>query len=102
MIKLPEPYVARDSDLALADAVDLYAKGEKVKAYEKIANAIVEDPANPRLPLTMCKLLRHEARYTEALKIIETLPPGIRDNPEIVQFRDLLTFYVVIEPTHNL
>lgn len=37
-----------------------------------------------------------------ALKIIETLPSGIRDNSEIVKFHDLLTFYAAIYPAHNV
>lgn len=93
LIKMLEAYVARDSDQALADAVQLYTEGKTVEAYEKIANAIVEDPLNHRLPLTMCKLLKHEGRFDEAIKLIDSLPGNIRDNPEIDQFHTLLGFY---------
>ena len=62
LIKLLEHYVSRDSDITLADAVQVYAEGKPVEAYEMIANLIVEDPVNYRLPLTMCKLLKHEGR----------------------------------------
>ena len=62
LLKLLEQYVARDSDLRLAGAIRLYTDGKKTEAYETIANAIVEDPVNPRLPLTFCKLLKHEER----------------------------------------
>ena len=91
--KMLEPYVARDSDQTLAEAVQRYTEGEPVEAYEMIANAIVEDPVNHRLPLTMCKLLKHEGRFDEALKLIGSLPGDIRNNKEIAQFHDLLSFY---------
>lgn len=89
-----EPYVARDSDLTLAEAVQLYTEGKPTEAYEMIANAIVEDPVNHRLPLTMCKLLHHEGRFAEALKLIESLPPNIRSNKEIEKFYDVLGFFM--------
>lgn len=94
LLNLLEPYVARDSDMTLADAVQLYSEGKPAEAYEMIANAIVADPVNHRLPLTMCKLLRHEGRYAEAIKLLDSLPANIRGNKEIEQFYDLLSFFV--------
>ncbi len=94
LIKLLESYVARDSDVILADAVELYSKGKPAEAYEMIAHSIVEDPVNYRLPLTMCKLLKHEGRFAEAIKLIDSLPPNLRNNKEIEQYYDLLSFFV--------
>lgn len=94
LIKLLEPYIARDSDMTLADAVQLYTEGEPAEAYEMIANAIVEDPVNHRLPLTMCKLLKHEGRFAEAIKLIDSLPSNIRSNKDVEQYYDLLSFFV--------
>jgi len=91
-------YVARESDQILPQAIQLYTEGKQSDAYEMIANAIVNDPINPRLPLAMCKLLKHEGRYEEALKVINTLPAEIRKNAEIEQFRDLLSFHMEIDP----
>lgn len=92
--KLLEPYVARDSDLVLADALQLYVGGKTVEAYEKIATAIVDDPLNHRLPLTMCKLLRHEGRFAEAIKLIDSMPSATRNNKEVTQYYDLLNLLV--------
>ena len=97
LLKVLEQYVARDSDLTLAGAIRLYTDGKKTEAYETIANAIVEDPINPRLPLTFCKLLKHEERYKEALALIDALPPDIRNHTEVVQLHDLLTFHVDVD-----
>lgn len=102
LTKVLDNYVARDSDQTLAQAIRLYTEGNTTGAYETIAEAIVSDPVNPRLPLAMCKLLMHEARYKEATKIIETLPDDIRNNPEINKVHDLLSFHLDIDPTNEL
>ena len=95
-------YVARDSDRTLAHAVQLYAAGEQTQAYELIANAIVEDPINPRLPLAMCKLLKHEERYDEALQLINTMPDDIRKNREAARLHALLSFHIEIDATRDM
>lgn len=102
LTKVLDLYVARDSDQALAQAIQLYAEGKRDEAYDRIANAIVEDPINPRLPLTMCKLLKHEERYAEALKLIDALPGDIRNDKEIIQFFALLSFYTDLDTTQDL
>lgn len=99
--KLLDLYVARESDLALADAVDQYARGERQAAYVTIAEAVAKDPDNPRLPLTLCKLLRHEGRYTEALKVLDSLPQTLASYPEIGQLRDQLAFHVLRDPAQD-
>ena len=100
--KLLAQYVARDSDLALADAVDLYARGEQQAAYAKIAEAVADDQDNPRLPLTLCKLLKHEQRYAEALRVLDSLPPHLAEHPEISHLHDLLTFYAGRDPDQDI
>jgi putative thioredoxin len=102
LLKILEQYVARDSDLTLAGAIRLYTEGKKTEAYETIANAIVEDPLNPRLPLTFCKLLKHEKRYEEALALIDALPPHIRNNTEVDQLHDLLTFHREVDKSRSI
>ena len=91
--KIIEQYVTRDSDLKLADAIEIFTNGNAKAAYENIAELIVEDPINPRLPLTMCKLLKHEGRHEEAIKLIESLPADIRSNTGVQQFYALLGFF---------
>ena len=95
-------YVSRDSDQILPKAIQLYTEGDTTEAYEMIAEAIVNDPVNPRLPLAMCKLLKHEARYAEAMQLIDSLPDDVRDKPEINQFKDMLSFYLDLDPTIEL
>lgn len=92
LTKILDQYVARDSDLVLAKALQHYSQGKLIQAYESITEAIVADPVKPRLPLTMCKLLKHEKRYNEALKLIEASPDWIRNNNEVAQFYAVLSF----------
>ena len=102
LMRLIEPYIARESDKQLADAIEVYAKGDQVKAYEIIAEAILGDPINPRLPLTMCKLLKYEERYKEARELIESLPDSLRDEAEISGFYDELGFYLEFDPEKKI
>lgn len=93
LTKLLDIYVTRDSDLILSKVIQLYSEGKHTQAYQMITDAIVEDPANPRLPLTMCKLVMHEGRYPEAIKLIHSLPDDIQQHDDIRQLRNLLEFY---------
>jgi len=100
--KVLDRYVARDSDLKLADAIELYVQGNARQAYELIADTIVEDPDNVRLPLAMCKLLKHEGRYAEALKLIDSLPEKIRQDREVSQLYDEMSFYIELDTQRDL
>lgn len=90
--KILDLYVARDSDRILTEAIRQYAEGRGAEAYDMLAKAILDDPENPRLPLAVCKLLKHEQRYDEALNLIESLPEEPRRLREMVQLKELLAF----------
>jgi len=90
--KVLDRHVARDSDQTLAEAVRSYAEGHRSEAYAMLAKAIVDDPVNPRLPLAMCKLLKHEQRFAEALGLIASLPDELRNDSEVQQLEQTLLF----------
>lgn len=96
--KVLDLYVARDSDRILAEAIHHYADGRGTEAYDMLAKAILDDPGNPRLPLAVCKLLKHEQRYAEALHLIESLPEELRRLREIVQLKEHLAFSAELGP----
>ena len=98
LLSIFDLYVARDSDKTLVEVIDQYTKGEKEPAYEKLASAIVNDSINPRLPLAMCKLLRHEGRISEALKLIASLPANVRKYKEFDTLQAELYFYNKLDP----
>ncbi len=93
--KMLDQHVSQESDNALAQAIKRYAEGEHAQAYEMIAEAIVSDPVNPRLPLALCKLLKHEGRYQEAISLISNLPPDIARNRELVELQNQLEFFSI-------
>jgi putative thioredoxin len=95
--KVLDLYVARESDKILAEAIQRYTQGDASGAYEMIADAIVKDPVNPRLPVAMCKLLKHEERFDDAMQLIEALPRDIRKYGEIVQLHALLSFHIDVK-----
>lgn len=92
LINRLNPYIARDSDQVLADAVAEYSRGEQQQAYKSISDGIVDDPANPRLPIALCKMLKHERRYSEALTFLASLPEEISALSEVNALRDELGF----------
>ncbi|VAX12217.1 hypothetical protein MNBD_GAMMA24-1386 [hydrothermal vent metagenome] len=98
-------HVARESDQILATAIKHYAQTEHALAYTMISEAIVSDPLNPRLPLALCKLLKHEQRYQEASRLISTLPANIAVHKDIIELQHQLEFLSIAanssEPEQN-
>lgn len=92
LVKMLQHYIARDSDQAIAGAVRLYGEGKQEDAYQLLVDTILEDPVNPRLPLALAKLFRHEGRYQDAINLLDALPEGVGDYDETKQFRALLGF----------
>lgn len=86
-------YLARDSDAVIARAVQAFENGDQEQAYQLLDDAKVADPANPRLPLAVCKLLKHEQRFAEAISLIENLPAPVSDNKDIVHLYHMLNFH---------
>lgn len=90
-----DQHVSRESDKVLTQAIEHYAQDEHAHAYEMITESIVDDPQNPRLPLALCKLLKHEQRYQEALNLLNNLPPDIAGNHDIVELQNQLYFLAI-------
>lgn len=90
-------FIAQPSDQALADAVRQYAAGDAERAYQMLVQAIVDDPDNLRLPLTMAKLLIHQQRPFEAQQILLALPDASQQDTEIAVMLDRLHFLVIAD-----
>lgn len=95
-------YIAKDSDQALADAIAEYTQGNHGKAYQMITDAIVGDPDNSQLPISLCKLLKHEQRYADALKLLASLPVAMHKLKEIIVLQDELSFLVIADKIINV
>lgn len=79
--------MAQDSDVALAQTVEMYQKGDRDKALRMLAEAAMAFPDNIRIPLTLAKLLVREQRQEEAHRLLSSLP---EDKRAIAEIRDLL------------
>ena len=97
LLRCLDRHVARDSDRQLARAIEHYARGESQRAYVQITEAILDDPDNPRLPLALAKLLRHEGRTREALDLLDKLPAAVAADGDIRAFRQRLEFQVIAD-----
>ncbi len=95
--QLIEAHISRVSDQTLAEALALYSQNQQEAAYGKIAEAIIDDPDNPRLPLALAKLLMHEQRIEEADKLLNALPSPVNQDPEILQMQARLYFFKLVQ-----
>lgn len=76
------------------DEVSYIAKKYKRNTEIQMIDA-VEDPINPRLPQALCKLLKHEKRFDEAISLLESLPPDIRQHKDTQLLASELRFLLV-------
>ena len=80
-------YVALDSDVAIGHAVQVFQQGNKEQAFKMLAEAAVAYTENPRIPLTLAKLLVREQRHEEAYRLLTSMP---KDKYAVAEIRDLL------------
>jgi len=90
-------HVTLPSDIQLSVAMKQYSQGNIDKAYQIISQAIIEDPQNPRLPTTLCKLLKHEGKYQQSFELINSLPEAIKGSKDVLLIKDELQFILLAE-----
>jgi len=76
------PYLARESDRAHADSVQLFRQGQAEEAYALLARAALEDPDNARLPVELAKLMMLNGEHQRAHDFLRTLPASSRNHLE--------------------
>ena len=86
----------RESDRVLTKAFRHYQDGDVEKSLVMLAEATLEDPQNLRLPLTMARLLVSEGRAQEAMNLLDSLPPELRDDSEVTILRDQIGFILEV------
>ncbi len=102
LIELVDQYIARDSDQIIALAIQEFVKDNKQNAYDMITREILQDPDNPRLPLAIGKLLKHERRFHEAQTLFASLPENIMKNNDIIRFKQELNFFSIANEITDL
>jgi len=80
-----EPHLARASDRAHAEAVGLFRRGEIERAYSLLAQAALDDPDNPRLPVDLAKLMVLNGEHQRAYDFLNALPEPAASRPEVEQ-----------------
>jgi putative thioredoxin len=77
--KAIEPHLARASDRAHAEAVALFQQGDTERAYRLLAQAVLDDPENLRLPVDLAKLMMLNREHQRAYELLGHLPRQIEE-----------------------
>ena len=85
-------HVSARSDALHLSALGAHQSGDTARAVSLAAEAALEDPDNPRIPLDIAKLLVLQGRYTQAHGLLTSLPDDLCDQPEIRNLRTHIGF----------
>ncbi|MDQ7015316.1 MAG: tetratricopeptide repeat protein [Gammaproteobacteria bacterium] len=85
-------FVARDSDQQIANALVFYRDGNTSQAFNVLAQAVIDDPDNLKVPEVISKLLLKEQRFDEAYRLLSNLPEEARKEEEIAALIAQLSF----------
>ncbi len=85
-------HLGRESDSVVAAAEDLLRSGNTDGALQVLKEAAAADPENPRIPIVLAEAQAMAGDVTAAEATIDSLPPDLRDAPEIASLRSRLYF----------
>jgi putative thioredoxin len=78
-------FIAGDANRAHALGVAAWQSGNVAQARMLLANAAMAEPDNLAIPRDLAKLLWAEGEGEQALKLLDSLPPEARAEPEIAR-----------------
>ena len=78
-------FIAGDANRAHALGVAAWQSGNIQQARMLLANATMAEPDNLAIPRDLAKLLWAEGEGEQALKLLDSLPPDAREEPEIAR-----------------
>ncbi|MDA8129685.1 MAG: tetratricopeptide repeat protein [Betaproteobacteria bacterium] len=84
-------FIASDANRAHALGVAAWQAGKVQQARLLLANAAMAEPENLAIPRDLAKLLWAEGEGAQALKLLESLPPEAREEPDIARLHAHLT-----------
>ena len=84
-------FIAGDANRAHALGVAAWQSGNIQQARMLFANAAMAEPENLAIPRDLAKLLWAEGKGEQALKLLSSLPPEARAEPDIARLRAHLT-----------
>jgi len=77
-------HLPRASDPLVLDALRQYQQNDIDSAFEQLKKLQQSDYDNPRIPLTLVKLMFREGRYDEMEAYVGTLSSALRKNEEVI------------------
>lgn len=92
-----EPHLARPSDRVHAEAVASFQQGEVERAYRLLAQAALDDPDNPRLPVDLAKLMMLNGEIRRAYDFLNTLPPDVAERDGVATLLAHLTLILAAD-----
>jgi len=82
--RMIERHLPRESDTLLLDAVHSYQAGNSDQAFERLMNLQHQDEDNPRIAVTLLKLLFRDGAYEKIEQVFASLPEKLRKHDEII------------------
>ena len=89
-----EKYLPRASDPLVVDAVKMYQESNVEQAFEQLKKLQQSDYDNPRIPLTLIKLMVKENRFEDVIEYINGLPKSLKKNDEIISLETYAKFII--------
>ena len=86
-----DSFIAGDANRAHALGVAAWQAGNIQQARMLLANAAMAEPDNLAIPRDLAKLLWAEGEGEQALKLLDSLPPEARTEPDIARLHAHLT-----------
>jgi putative thioredoxin len=84
-------YIVRESDKLMSAALERYNNGD-VSAKQEMIQIVNSDPHNHNLRLLYVDVLMREKEYDDARTILQSLPPDVRQQPEVAGLLGRLEF----------
>ena len=95
-------HVGARADTLYLSALQAHQSGNTAEVITLAAEASMEQPDDPRIPLDLAKLLVLQGRYTQARDLLQALPPELKSVTEISALLHHLGFILTAQdaPTH--
>jgi putative thioredoxin len=87
-----DPYLPRESDNQVEQALDLLASGQAEAARALLQQTIDEDPDNHRATVALARTLAALGQAKDAEQVLDALPLDEGDKPEVAALRSQLYF----------
>ena len=82
--KMIEKQLPRASDQLLLDAVNVYQQGDIEAAFSVLRSLQQQDVDNPRIPITLLRLLFREGQLQTLQAEIQALPESLKKNEDVI------------------